>query len=271
MQVIFFTKFLAGLSVEEVGKAVKDLGFDGLDLAIRNGQCVNPKNVTEVLPKALKYWKDMGLSVPMATLEANAVDPKDKEVEAIFEACGAAGIPYIKLGYWFWKPERHFEDGVENIRGALSVFKKMGEKYGVCSLVHTHSQAFYGSNASGAMILVKGFDPQYVGVYLDPAHLEMDGEPLPMALDMVRNYLKVIGVKNVRHERTPDGKKWRQWWCQLPEGLVDWAEALKVIKEAGFNGPLSVHGEYSFSEATDVVLKELVKEMEYLLPLIPKG
>ena len=45
MELIFFTKFLKGLSAKEVGRTVKDLGFDGLDLAIRGGQCVDPANV----------------------------------------------------------------------------------------------------------------------------------------------------------------------------------------------------------------------------------
>lgn len=67
MEVVFFTKFLKGLDVEAVGRTAKRLGFDGLDLAIREGQCVVASNIRTVLPGAVAVWKSMGLSVPLAT------------------------------------------------------------------------------------------------------------------------------------------------------------------------------------------------------------
>jgi len=270
MQVIFFTKFLKGLSPEEIGAVAKKLKFDGLDLAIRQGQCVNPANVKEALPKAMATWKQMGLSVPMVTLETSWVDPKKPELQAVYEACGEAGIPYIKLGYWSWKPGQRYWAGVKAIREDLSKFRELGEKHKICSLVHTHSHACYGSNASGAMHLVRGFDPRYVGIYLDPAHLAVGGEYLPMALDMVRDHLKMIGVKNARHVLATgaEGPRWKVEWCPLSEGLVYWSEALRLLKDLGYDGPLSVHGEYSASEQTSEVLKLVGQDMDYLKPYL---
>jgi len=270
MQVIFFTKFLKGLNPEEIGTVAKELRFDGLDLAIRQGHCVNPNNVKEALPKALKTWSQMGLSVPMVTLETSWVDPDQPELQAVYEACGEAGIPYIKLGYWTWKPGQPYWAGVRAIRESLSKFRKLGEKYNVCSLVHTHSHACYGSNAAGAMHLVRGFDPRYVGIYLDPAHLALGGEYLPMALDMVRDYLKMIGVKNARHIPTTEvgGPRWKVDWCMLSEGLVHWPEVLRLLRDMDYKGPLSVHGEYSTSEQTAEVLKLVAQDMDYLRPYL---
>ena len=266
MQVIFFTKFLKGLSAEEIGAIASQHHFDGLDLAIRQGQCVNPENAQEALPKAMDIWSRMGLSVPMVTLETSWVDPKKPELQAVYKACGEAGIPTIKLGYWTWKPGQPYWAGVKAIREDLSRFRELGEKFKICSLVHTHSHACYGSNASGAMHLVRGFDPRYVGIYLDPAHLAVGGEYLPMALDMVHDYLKMIGVKNARHipATGAEGPRWKVDWCPLAEGLVHWPEALKLLKEMGYDGPLSVHGEYSASEQTSEVLKLVAQDMDYL-------
>lgn len=266
MQVIYFTKFLKGYSAAQIGELAKNLKFDGLDLAIRAGQCVNPSNVTEALPQALEVWRAMGLTVPLATLEGSAVDPHQPDVQAIFEACGTAGIPCIKLGYWTWKAGQFYWDDVTNIRRALDGFQQLGERYGVCSLIHTHSDRFYASNASGAMHLVRGFDPRYIGVYLDPAHLALDGETLPMALDIVRGYLKMVGVKNVRYQPTTahDGPRWKADWCLLSEGLVDWPGTIQLLNDAGYDGPLSVHGEYSTSEETVEILKSVAADMASL-------
>jgi hypothetical protein len=62
-------------TAEKVGETAKSLGFDGLDMAIRPQMCVNPENVTDALPKAMKIWRSQGLCVPLATLNGDAIDP----------------------------------------------------------------------------------------------------------------------------------------------------------------------------------------------------
>lgn len=69
MELLFFTKFLKGLTAVQVGEQVRRLGFDGLDLAVRAGQSVNPDNITQALPNAMCLWADMGLSVRLASLD----------------------------------------------------------------------------------------------------------------------------------------------------------------------------------------------------------
>jgi len=263
MDVIFFTKFLKPLNPEEIGEAVRPLGVDGLDLAIRGGYTVNPSNVKRALPSAMRVWKEMGLSVPLATLEGGATNPDDPTTRAIFEACGEVGIPFIKLGYWGWQPREAYWEGVKTIRKALEGFASLGEANGVCSLIHTHSGHCYGLNASAAMHLVDGFDPERIGVYLDPAHLALDGEPLTMALSIVGEYLRLVGVKNVRYERTSPGH-WRQVWTTLDDGLVDWEDAVRRFAEVGFDGVMSLHGEYSASEETETVLQMATADAAYL-------
>jgi sugar phosphate isomerase/epimerase len=49
---------------------------------------------------------------------------------------------------------------------------------------------------------------------------------------------------------------------------VDWPEALRQLKEAGYDGPLSVHGEYSVREDRSEILKLVAQDMNYLGPYI---
>ena len=251
MEIILFTKFLKGHRVEEIGEIARGIGVDGLDLAIRQGQCVNPENARDTLAGAVTSWQGYGLTVPMATLEGKWVDPMLPELQQVFAACGDAGIPCIKLGYWGWQPAQHYWDGVDAIRRSLDQFQQLGQRYGVCSLIHTHSGNYYASNASGAMQLVNGFDPRYVAVYLDPAHLALDGEYLPMGLDIVRDYLRMVGVKNARHVPVFSAKRtgWVTDFCALQEGLVNWKEAIRLLHGMGYDGPLSFHAEYTARES----------------------
>src|SRR5687768_12413035 len=60
----FFSKHLAELDWKDLGKAVKDAGFDGVDLTVRTGGHVLPERADD-LPKAIEAIKAAGVSVPM--------------------------------------------------------------------------------------------------------------------------------------------------------------------------------------------------------------
>ncbi len=146
----------------------------------------------------------------------------------------------------------------------------MGREFGVCSLIHTHSDALYASNASGAMHLARGFDPKYIGVYLDPSHLALDGEPWPMAVAMAGDYLRAVGVKAVRHEKSPEpgGPRFVVRWCALEEGLVDWPQALAALKAVGKDVPFSFHGEYSQHGDFDQLRPLVSRDVAYLRSMV---
>jgi sugar phosphate isomerase/epimerase len=268
MKIVLFTKIFKGCSVAEVGQAAAGLGFGGLDLAVRTGQCVTPANVWEELPRATRLWEEMGLSVPLVTGETHHTDPKDKEVEGLYAACAAAGIPYIKLPYWNWKAGDDFRRGLDDVRRALEGFYELSETYNVCSVMHTHSGDHYGANALGAMQLLGDFAPRFLGVYLDPAHLAADGESTPMAISIAGEYLKMVGVKNIRYTQKENGRWEKEWW-PLREGLVHWPDVISALQAVGYDGPLSFHTEYAAppghptarlnkDEALEVAARDLV-------------
>lgn len=280
MKLIYFTKFLKGLTAEQIGETALSLGFSGLDLAIRAGQCVNPANVGAVLPSAMKAWRDRGLTVPLATLEGFPTDPRKPETEALFAACAEHGIPNVKLGYWIWHETKwvgsslSYWKAVDLIRTDLDALQRLGAKYGIRSLVHTHCDNYYGVNASAARHLVNGFDSRYVGIYLDPAHLSVDGEILPMAVDICGEYLHMVAAKNVRYQLSNPADAngpavWKHDWCQLSEGLAHWPNALKTLAAAGYNGAISVHGEYSGPEVLPEILEKVKRDVQFLKQHLP--
>lgn len=245
MQLILFTKFFARLSAAELGRAARELGFDGLDLAVRAGHPVNPDNAASALPEAMRLWRQEGVAVPLLSLETRWGDPDLPALRQVYETAGELEIPFIKIGYWGWQPGHPYWQQVDRHRRALEAFERLGERHGICSLVHTHSGMHYGCNVSAAMHLMRGFDPRHVAIYIDPAHLALVGEPLPMAIDIAGEYLRMVGVKNAAHERVSvDGKRtWKHVLPPLEEGLVDWPEAVRLLRQVGYDGPLAYHGE----------------------------
>lgn len=267
MELIYFTKFLKGLTVKQIGETAKRMGFDGLDLAVRSGQAVNPDNVATALPEAMKVWTDMGVSVPLVSMETRTTDPRNASTQRLYEACAKAKIKFIKIGYWRWRTGQDYWPGVEKVRDDVKDFEKISRELGITTVIHTHSGDYYGCNASSAMTLVKDRDPKYVGLYLDPAHLFVAGEPLELALAIAKDYLSLIACKNctyVQKESKGPAAEWERNWCLVFDGLVNWPEAVGLLKKIGYDGPISIHGEYTGPQEREFILPRVEKDAAFI-------
>src|SRR5689334_22873276 len=74
--------------LQALGKMVKGLGFDGIELPVRPGYQVEPEDVTHGLPDAARVLADCGLKI------ASIAGPYD---EATIAACAECGIAIIRI------------------------------------------------------------------------------------------------------------------------------------------------------------------------------
>jgi sugar phosphate isomerase/epimerase len=256
MELIIFTKHFKPLSLKNLMEAIKSAGGDGADLCVREGYPVNPGNVTTKLKETVEIFKNQGLSIPMITTPGDFTDPDNPATEKMLEGCRNAGVTLVKLGYWKMDSKEYW-DRVEEIRKMLEKYSALGEKHNVKLLIHNHSYSTMGLNACSVMNLVEGFNPRYIGVFADPGHLSIVGEPLPMALSIMKKYLSAVAVKDVVRENfTEEGKKtWKIKMVQLGEGNVDWHTLVKLLQEMKFSGPVSIHSEYAGIDTDTLVDK----------------
>ncbi len=272
MKFIMFTKHLEGLDVPGIIAALKSVGVQGADLCTRPGYPVNPENVETALPEAARQFADEGLSIPLVTTPGDFTTPDMDYAERLYAACGEAGVQHIKLGYWHWKPEQNYWEEVDVVRGYLEGFQGLSEKHGVQTVVHNHSGLSMGLNSSSVMNLVKGFDPKHVGVFADPGHLSICGEPIEMALNIVRDYLSVMAFKDLERQRVVQGGKtrWHTRTVRLGHGFGDWAALLRALKQVDFDGPVSFHSEYG-GEPMDTVIDLARTDVRFFKGLLGEG
>lgn len=240
MKFIMFTKHLEGLDVQGIINALKSVGVEGADLCVRPGYPVNPDNVDKELPKVAKQFADEGLCIPLVTTPGDFTNAQISYTERMYAGCGEAGVDNIKLGYWHWSPNPGYWEIVKNVRKDLEGLSKLSEKYGPKTCIHNHSGHSMGLNSCSVMNLVKDFDPKYVGVFSDTGHLSIVGEPIDMALDIVKDYLSVIAFKDLMRRPGESGGR----VVRMGEGFVDWKTTLKTLKTIGFDGLVSFHSEY---------------------------
>jgi sugar phosphate isomerase/epimerase len=247
VQHIMFTKHLQGLGLPEIIVALKSVGVEGADLCVRPGYPVHPENAGRALPEAARHFAAEGLSIPLVTAPTDLTSPDVPYAEPLYAACAEANVSHIKLGYWHWSPGEDYWQRVEQCRAHLEGFQELSARYGVQTVVHNHSGHRMGLNASAVMHLVHGFDPRHVGVYADPGHLSIVGEPIDMALTIVRDYLSVLSFKDLRRQRVvQDGQvRWSTRVVPLGQGYGDWPTLLRTLKALPYDGPVSFHSEYS--------------------------
>jgi sugar phosphate isomerase/epimerase len=255
MRYVYFTKTLQNLDLPGVIAFLKEAGLDGADLAVRPGYPVTPDNVASELPKAAKAFQDAGLTIGLVTAATNLDDPESASAKTLFEACGKAGVPAIKIGYFPYKDK--IDASIADARTRLGGFAKLAAKTGVRACYHTHSGNYLGNNCAGLRLLLQDLDPHHVGAFVDTGHTAINGGPFRMEIDLVRPWLSLIAIKDMLWQKQKD--VWQTHVLPVGDGIVRWNEVAQAIKDAKFNGTISLHGEY---EAKDLAERKRLAKQE---------
>jgi len=247
MELVFFSKSLQDHNIDALIRRGHDLGVDGYDLCVRPGYAVNPENVAEALPSAAQKLTAEGLSIPLVTGNFDLLTPEHPAARPILAAMDKASVRLLKLGYFRFDPRtQDYWSEVDKARKALTGWQGLAREYGVKVCYHTHSGFYLGNNCAALMLLLQGLDPQYIGAYIDPGHLSLEGAPFSMGVSMVRDYLSIVALKDPLREREAHGDEGSMTHeiLQAGEGMVAWSEVFAELVRIGYDGPLSVHAEF---------------------------
>jgi len=220
-----------------------EIGYDGVDLTVRKGGHVLPERVADDLPRAVEAVQAAGLAVPMIT--AGIVDVHSEHAEAIVKTASALGIKRYRWGGFRYDTSKSIPQQIAEFKTRSKALADMNKQYGACAMYHTHSGiGQFGASMWDIWMVVKDLDTSAVGVNLDIGHATVEGgfggwiNSTRLLLPVTRG----IAVKDFRWERT--GAQWRPHWCALGDGMVNFGEFFRMVKAAGFAGPLQLHMEY---------------------------
>lgn len=237
-----FSKHLPKLNYSELGRTVKQLGFDGVDLTVRPEGHVWPGRVAEDLPRALETLRGAGLVVPMITTDLTSAN--DPAARATIETAGRLGVPRFKLGYWRYRDQESIEARLGEVRSDVTGLVALAREHGVTAGYHNHSGNNVGAAVWDIRAIIGDMDAKSIGYYFDPCHATAEGGEggWRIATRMVLPRLQMVAIKDFYWEKT--GGKWTMQMCPLGEGMVKWAEFFALLAAARFHGPISMHAEY---------------------------
>jgi L-ribulose-5-phosphate 3-epimerase len=247
IQYCFFSKHLPDLDWTDLGKAVKDAGFDGVDLTVRARGHVLPERAAADLPRAIEAIRSHGLSVPMVTTEL--VSASHESARPLLQAAAKSGVRYFKTGYWQYKPNLDVRAQVAAAGRDLEGLTALARDCGIELGFHNHT-GYVGAALWEIAPAMDRLDPRWAGYYFDPRHAvaEGGGGAWKAATLLVAPRMKMMALKDFFWQKTAKG--WVIENCPMGEGAVDWAWAGKTITAAGFRGPISLHFEYEIPGAT---------------------
>jgi L-ribulose-5-phosphate 3-epimerase len=247
-----FSKHLPSLDAPSLARAVKSLGFAGIDLTVRPGGHVAPERAAEDLPRFLKAVRDEGVAVPMITTAL--VSSNEATARPILETAGASGVVLFKPGYYRYT----FADARKELEGAATALRGLAHLAAQCGVAlgyHNHA-GYIGGPVWDVVPIIDALDSRWAGYYFDVRHAVVEGGDggWRAALSAVAPRLKMIAIKDFFWEKGPKG--WQQRNCPLGEGMVDWKAFYTALARSSFAGPVSLHLEYEIPGATAAARQE---------------
>jgi sugar phosphate isomerase/epimerase len=248
----FFSKHLPGMGPRRLAREVKRLGFGGIDLTVRAGGHINPERAADELPPAFNAIRAEGLLLPMIT--TSLLSASEPAARPILATAGRLGIAYCKPGYYKYD----FKDVRSELARAgsqLTSLVELAREGGIQLGYHNH-EGYIGAPVWDVAHIIDQLDPKWAGYYFDVRHAVAEGgvAAWKIAMRLVASRIKMIAVKDFYWERTPRG--WRVHDCPLGEGMVDWKTYFSMLREARFQGPISLHLEYEINGASAAAKEE---------------
>ena len=250
-----FVKPWKNLSLIEMARHVRALGFDNIELPVRAGFWCEPEQIETDLPKITAQLADEGVRVGNITAN-NALDD-----ESLYAACAEAGIPMSRI--MCRVAGRNYWDAEDAAREQLDAALPLCEKYDMQITVQNHTKDFVGINAMGLHHLLKDYDPRYIAACWDPAHNALEGEQLDIALDIIEAHLGMVNLKNAFWQRTngPEAEhaEWRIYWTAGNQGRASWPLVADKLRTMNYDGALCFSAEYTDEESVDrLIVADLV-------------
>jgi sugar phosphate isomerase/epimerase len=232
-----FEKPLLFLNYDETAEVFAELGFEGIEAAVRPGGHVLPEKVEEDLPKFVEALKKRNLEITVLTSGISSVD--QPHTEKVLRTAAKLGIKRYRLDWSRYDLSKPIEAQLEALRPKFKDLAALNKSIGITGLYQNHS----GANMVGGPIwdiysLVREHDPKDLALAFDIRHATVEGGlSWGIQFNLVKSHIGAAYFKDFVWE---NGKIKS---VPLGTGLVDKKYA-GMLKASGFAGPISVHVEY---------------------------
>ena len=278
-----YTRHLLWLrSAGEVAAAVNEMGYDGVDIAVRPGLMghVEPEKVATDLPPFVAAIRSAGLTVRMITCPITDAD--SDFAEKMLDTASKLGIHHYWWGTFRYEQDKPLNPQIDALKPRVAKLARLNEKYGMKAMYHTYSTSlFAGSSIWDLLQVLRENDPRWVSFHYDTGHSVEGGgiNTWSQAFLAAGPYIGGLAVKDsvinlvppaaaptpppaaappgaapapgrgggqqvTATGQGPEPLPWRNVSVPLGQGLLNFRLLTEVMKEIKFNGPVEIQSEY---------------------------
>jgi len=245
-KISIFSKHLQWLDYAEMAKVAAEIGFDGVDLTVRPNGHVLPERVAEDLPKAVAAIRKARMDVYMITTAIKNAD--EPFTESILKTASSLGIRHYRTGWLNYDEKISIEENLKNFKDQLSKLALLNKKYSIIGEYQNHSGIYFGAPIWDLHSVLKQINSPWLCSQYDIYHATVEGaNSWPIGFKLLKPHIKSIDIKDFLW-----GKKEGQWKVEtvpLGEGMVNYKEYFRLIKQYNISVPISVHYEYPLGGA----------------------
>jgi L-ribulose-5-phosphate 3-epimerase len=252
--VCLYSQHLIKIEYEQLGMILKDLGFDGCNLAVVPGGHVPPEKAGTDLMRAVEAVAGIGLDVPILSTSANsAMDMNGRQVLAV---AGFLQIALVRCGAWRYGAADPEARTAEVQREMLN-FASICRAYNIGLCLPNLTGDAVGASLWDYSGMLRGFDPKLAGYDFDPgcAIRSIGPEGAETGLRVVQSRLRAVTASDAVWTR--DGSQWKATPCPLGEGSVDWPRFFGALAKAKFVGPITLEMRYNPANELNAMRKDL--------------
>ncbi len=187
----------------------------------------------------------------------------DPEAEPILKAASALGIRYFRIGGHKYAEGGAIPAQLEQFAGELRTLAALAEQHDMHAGYHNHSGWLrVGAPVWDLYTLFGMVGSPHMGSNFDVGHATVEGAygDWQITARTLAPHVKMMAVKDFIWE---DRDKGEPDWVPLGKGVVDTPAMLRIMREAGFAGPVSIHIEYRVA-GNDAMIAEVAESNKTL-------
>lgn len=267
-------------TVEKLAAKSKELGYDGIEWAVGYKNALWDKskewhlssaNIEKEAHKLVDICNKYDLEICSL---GTVVDYKEiEQFKRLSEAAVILNCKRLRVIMPRYDISSNYYELYKEVVKNLKSIQKICKDYKVKALLEIHMGTITPS-ASSAICIVEKFDPDYIGVIYDPGNMVHEGyERWKMGMEILGKYLAHVHVKNYGwFFKEVNGEK--KWVCEptsLKDGIADYKEIMKDLKNIGYDGWISFEdfrGGYCCYPIGITTEEKMKEDLVYLKSLI---
>lgn len=273
-----FSKHLQFLDYAEMAKAAKEIGFDGIDLTVRNKGHVAPERALEDLPRAAEAIRKAGMKLDMMTTGIKSIE--SPHAEDILRTAAKEGVKYYRMGSIKYDKAKSILDNLEQINKDFKKLEALNREIGIKGAYQNHAGTNFGSSVWDIHMAMEGIDSEWLGIQYDIKHATAEGgRSWPNGLDLIHKRIHTLDIKDFLWQE--NNGKWKDTHVPLGEGMVNFQAFFQRLADYQMAPPISIHYEYDLGGAdhghreikmpASYVLASMKRDIEYLRILLAEA